>query len=248
MLAVTEPTGKPWTHESDLIHARAGHDTAAANDSIFVVGGFDADAVLGFLEECPRQGPSEWNDRPAMPTRRTNAAAAALNDLVYVAGGRDLADRPLRKVEVYDPKKRTWAEGTDLPDPRAQAGAAGLGGVLYMAGGFVEEHGKLPPSNSVLALIPGGIWTPRASMPTARARLRLVAAGEYLYAIGGQNTAGASVPAVERYSPAENTWTTQAPMHHDRGLPGSNGQDLWMKIFRRLASGGGHRVVRRACR
>jgi hypothetical protein len=108
-----------------------------------------------------------------------------------------------------------------LPQGLAQAAAASLGGVLYVAGGFVKDgDGNEAPSDSMLALGPDG-WTPLDKpMPTARVRLRLVAAGEYLYAIGGQNTDGLTVPTVERYHPLTSTWTESAPMQQDRGLPG----------------------------
>lgn len=228
---MSHPTADPWVHESDLNHARAGHDTAtvrtdadtvAANGAVLVVGGFDDNQpLLNSLEEHPLLNSPGWTDLPAMPTRRTNVAAAALGHLMYVVGGRRQGDRPLTTVEVYDSKNRAWADGPKLPERRAQTAAASLRGVLFVAGGFVEEQPrKEAPSNSLLALSPGGRWTPRASMPTARVRLRLVAAGAYLYAIGGQNAAGATVPTVERYDPATNTWEARAPMNHDRGLPG----------------------------
>jgi len=57
-------------------------------------------------------------------------------------------------------------------------------------------------------------------MPTVRVLLRLVAAGEYLYVIGGQYTDGVTVSTVERYHPVTETWTELASMNHDRGLPG----------------------------
>jgi N-acetylneuraminic acid mutarotase len=217
---MTQPTADPWTSESKVHHARAGHDTATANGRIFVVGGFHAKNVLHFLEEHPLLDSSGWHDRVPMPTRRSNLAAATLDGLVYVVGGRNRTDQPLNTVEVYDSNHNTWADGPALPKPRAQAAAASLGGVLYVAGGFVQDGGVEAPSDSVLALGPGG-WTQlNEPMPTARVRLRLVAAGEHLYAIGGQNTDGSTMSTVERYHPPTETWTTPASMNHDRGLPG----------------------------
>jgi N-acetylneuraminic acid mutarotase len=217
---MTQPTADPWTSESPVHHARAGHDTATANGNIFVVGGFHAKNVLHFLEEHPMLDSSGWRDRMPMPTRRSNPAAAELGGLVYVTGGRNKADQPLNTVEVYDSNHNRWADGPALPKPRAQAAAASLDGVLYVAGGFVQDGAVEAPSDSVLALGPGG-WTPlNEPMPTARVRLRLVAAGEYLYAIGGQNTDGFNVSTVERYHPPTETWTELASMNHDRGVPG----------------------------
>ena len=219
---MTAPTASPWTPEPRLHHARAGHDTATTNGRIFVMGGFDAhNNNLDSLEARTLLGSPSWHNLVPMPTPRTNLAAAALDGLIYVAGGRDQDGELLNTVEVYDSHNNTWADGPALPERRAQAAAASLGGVLYVAGGFVQDGGVEAPSNSVLALGPAG-WTPlNEPMPTARVRLRLVAAGEHLYAIGGQNTDGFSVSTVERYHPVTETWTELASMNHDRGLPGA---------------------------
>ena len=50
-----------------------------------------------------------------------------------------------------------------------------------------------------------------APMPTVRERLRLVASGRYLYAIGGFDLAGESLTTVERYDPKSNSWATIPP-------------------------------------
>lgn len=47
-------------------------------------------------------------------------------------------------------------------------------------------------------------------MPTRREHLNAVAAGSYIYAIGGRN--GPSTAANERYDPANNVWASRAPM------------------------------------
>ena len=56
-------------------------------------------------------------------------------------------------------------------------------------------------------------------MPTTRERLRLVASGRYLYAIGGADLAGQSLTTVERYDPKSDSWATMNPMVESRVLP-----------------------------
>jgi N-acetylneuraminic acid mutarotase len=86
---------------------------------------------------------------------------------------------------------------------------------LLTVGGADEITG------SVLAYNPQkAVWAPVAPMPTARWRLRLVAAGGRLYAIGGQSPDGTTLSTVERYDPKANTWTAVASMTQDRGVPG----------------------------
>ncbi len=57
----------------------------------------------------------------------------------------------------------------------------------------------------------GDVWTTKASMPTPRARLGVVAVGNIIYAIGGRSAAGLS-PAVEAYDPTTDAWAAKAPM------------------------------------
>jgi N-acetylneuraminic acid mutarotase len=103
------------------------------------------------------------------------------------------------------------------------AGAAALGNLLYVAGGLVTAGPDGEEiTASVLAYSPAmQRWTPVAPMPTARWRLRLVAAGGQLYAIGGQSRTGTTLSTVERYDPNTDTWTTVAAMNQDRGVPGA---------------------------
>jgi DNA-binding CsgD family transcriptional regulator len=53
-------------------------------------------------------------------------------------------------------------------------------------------------------------WEAAASMPTARARLAVVAHGNRLFAIGGDTQNGVT-GVVERYDPAQNAWSSAAP-------------------------------------
>jgi Kelch motif len=65
----------------------------------------------------------------------------------------------------------------------------------------------------------GHTWRSVAPMPTTRERLRLVASGRYLYAIGGAAPTGESLTTVERYAPKSDSWTTMNPMVESRVLP-----------------------------
>jgi hypothetical protein len=83
----------------------------------------------------------------------------------------------------------------------------------------VRSEGKVHVTDSVIVYDPKkNIWKSLAPMPTARERLSLVAAGGYLYAIGGDNQIGASLTTVERYDPRTNKWRTMNPMVQSRTL------------------------------
>jgi N-acetylneuraminic acid mutarotase len=77
-----------------------------------------------------------------------------------------------------------------------------------------------------------------------RERLRLVTAGEHLYAIGGfspptmPDSFVPPVSTVERYSPRSNTWQTVASMNRARSLPGVVALRRGSKQFIVVVAGG----------
>jgi hypothetical protein len=166
-----------------------------------------------------------WKDLlPSMPTGRGHLAVGELDGLVYALGGLGDGDVPLDVVERYDPAGRSWGTSTALPEARIAPGVAGFGGLLYVAGGEIPRGSGVPAeiTNSVIAYDPRSKkWATVAQMLTRRTRLRLVATGNHLYAIGGFTQALKGLKSVERYDPGSNTWTEVASMNEARGLPGA---------------------------
>jgi kelch-like protein 10 len=126
-------------------------------------------------------------------------------------------------VERYDPEAESWEASPSLPVPRAAPGVVGFGGRLYVAGGEVSSGtDDWDVTDSMIIYDPERrTWQPVVPMPTARTRLRLVAAGDYLYAIGGFSNRPRALPVVERYDPKRDTWEQVALMNQPRGLPGA---------------------------
>jgi hypothetical protein len=156
-----------------------------------------------------------------MVTERANHSTAEVGGFVYAAGGFSDVDIE-QSVERYDPRSHRWVATKALPETRAAAGGAGLGGQFYMAGGFIPNDAQtgLVVTNSVIAYDPArNSWRRVAPMPTARVRLDLIAAGGFLYAIGGANQRGESLNLVDRYNPRSNSWTSLAPMRDSRVIP-----------------------------
>jgi N-acetylneuraminic acid mutarotase len=219
--ATIRPTG--WIQQPSIQVPRVGLDVATVNGQILAVGGFDPAKphVFASVEAHQVTGNLPWRTITPMPTARANAAAAELGGAVYVAGG-FTDEETVDVVERYDPATGSWSRSPALPDPRGAAGAASLGGLLYVAGGLIPVSPTEDQiTASVVAFNPATQqWTKVAPMPTARWRLRLVAANGDLYAIGGQSPEGNTLSTVERYDPRSNTWTSVAPMNQDRGVPG----------------------------
>jgi N-acetylneuraminic acid mutarotase len=210
-----------------LRHARAGLGVVTVDRNILAIGGFEIDesdvaTVFDVVESRKVSGIGVWREVAPMPTSRDNFAAAVLRGQVYVAGGIGAVDT-LAVVEVYNPKTGKWTTRKPLPRPRGASGAAVLGGLLYVAGGaFPVGVDDEEITNSMVVYDPGkNTWRTVAPMPTARIQLRLVAAGRYLYAIGGRGGPGngMSMTTVERYDPRSDSWRIMAPMRERRAAP-----------------------------
>lgn len=105
----------------------------------------------------------------------------------------------------------TWMALSPLSSPRGFAGCASLGGKVYVAGGYVFNligSNSVPsPLATMLAYDPAkDLWTPKASLKTARSQFALVACNDRLYAIGGISPT-ADINTIEEYDTAADSWT-----------------------------------------
>ncbi len=84
-------------------------------------------------------------------------------------------------------------------------------------------------TEGVLDGLPGAVssrWASKAQMPTARARLAVVACDGKIYAIGGDTPEGVS-GAVEVYDPLTDTWTRRASKPRPVGSTGQSNLCTW---------------------
>lgn len=211
-----------WQARPPLQVGRAGHDVATVGGRIVVAGGFGPDLVqpqvFRSAEVRGAGGAGVWHTLPPMKRRRSNLAVAGTETGVYAIGGVTLAMRIRASVERFE--DGAWHDAPRLPVRRTRAGAAALGGLIYVVGGIVPPAGAATKTAVVLDPDMGG-WRKIAPIRRPRHSLRLVAAGQHLYAIGGLTTNDEPVPDVERYDPESDEWTTVTPMERPRALPGA---------------------------
>jgi N-acetylneuraminic acid mutarotase len=193
-------------------------------------------------EEAAAASSSQWTARPSLRHARGGLGVATVDRQILAIGGFD-GDNPAHILDVVEGRQVAgsgrWRDLAPMSTPRTNLataevaglvyaiGAAGLDGLLYVAGGFIALGGNnFEITNSVVVYDPTqDTWRSVAPMPTARERLRLVASGGYLYAIGGlappsaAGGFGPSLTTVERYDPKSNSWATMNPMVESRGLP-----------------------------
>src|SRR6185503_14888443 len=83
----------------------------------------------------------------------------------------------------------TWTNKASMPTPRSHFGVAEVNGVLYAVGGMKDRPCCPYPFIATVEAYDRmtDTWTPKASMPTARADLGVGVVNGVLYAVGGNN-------------------------------------------------------------
>jgi len=145
---------------------------------------------------------------PALPAPVEETAAAAAGGKLYVMGGFNAAGASLSSVYIFD--GTSWTSGPRLPVAVDHPSAATLNGFVYIAGG--HSNGR---DSARFFRLDDDHWTELASMHFARGGHALVAAGEKLYAIGG-NTSRADAGTTESFDPRTGAWSAISPMPDPR--------------------------------
>lgn len=211
-----DPVINTWTTKAPALTSRALAGGGVINGKLYVVGGcISSDCRIGVTSALEAYDPvaNTWTSLVPIPTKRYGAATGVINGRLYVAGGG--MDCPpcgaLTVVESYDPVGNTWRTEPSLPAGVANTTGAVINNVLYVVGGYnwSVSGGVL---NSLYVFDPAagasGIWTAKATMPTARHLPGVEAVNGILYAFGG-GTSTAVTAAVEAYDPVANLWTTK---------------------------------------
>lgn len=168
--------------------------------------------------------PYPWTSMPADLVVRRDAAAVALDEQVYVIGGsrQDLGMFPGPTTPIvarFDPATATWAEMAPLAVSRSAFAAAVVDGRILAIGGLSRP----PLSGSFLVATveqydpATNVWSPRASLPTARHRIAAATLGGRVYVVGGlTGSEFEPLATVESYDPVADTWRAEPSLLHSR--------------------------------
>ncbi len=156
---------------------------------------------------------SSWNPLTPMPTARSGLGVAVVNGKIYAIGGLS-GDVPVRNNEQYDPASNSWTVEMPMPTARSGFAIAVLNGKIYVIGGtvgngFVGNNEVYDPSTNT--------WETKASMPTPRSDLSASVVNDKIYLIGGKKYSNTNPYFTETnmnevYDPANDSWTTNAPI------------------------------------
>ena len=215
-----------WTNSSPIPTPRTEVSATAVGDSVYVIGGFNAQGQPTNIVEVYNTKNNTWSSAAPLPhTLHHTAAATSSDGKIYVVGGYlDSQWTPSNRLFIYDPSKNQWSEGKQMPTARGALTANFIDGILYAIGGqsFLSSSSSSPPG--ILATNEAydpssNTWITKAPMLTARHHAASAVVDGKLYVIGGR-VAGISptvnVDVNEVYNPEKNAWTSLEPMPSKR--------------------------------
>ena len=163
-----------------------------------------------------------WLPMASMPTARSGVSVAGVNGMIYAIGGSNSNSSIVGTNEMYNPNTNTWTIKASMPTPRSCFGIAVYQGKIYCVGGDIgaAKNGILGATavtgaNEVYNPATNTCQT-KTSMPTPRMCLNANVANNEIYLIGGGISPSmyvfGSLANNEVYDPANDSWSTKAPI------------------------------------
>lgn len=227
-----EPALAKWSAATSLPTARDYNHAHAAfvGDTLYVIGGYDVaksietDVVYRATSNAGELG--AWTTTTSLPAPRALGDVVTIGSRIYVVGGANFSGA---QMTVYTGEPDTtgnipsWSATTALPVPRKAHAAAAANSYLYSVGGADASNAR--QVSVFYAPVQGdgslGSWQVTTALPSPRANLGAVAAGGFLYAIGGDEDdstihATVYVAALDPINGAVGAWTTTTALPSER--------------------------------
>src|SRR5918996_3910135 len=126
---------REWRQLAPVPTPRTEVAAAAAENQIYVVGGFANPDVTVPLVEVYDIATDSWTEGPPLPVGVNHAMATSLKGEVYVLGGYLGPGLSNATDRVFVLRDGAWEELPAMPEPRAAGGAAAVRGRILVAGG-----------------------------------------------------------------------------------------------------------------
>ena len=136
-----------WTIGSPIRTPRTEVSATAIEDSVYVIGGFNAQGQPTNIVEIYNTKNNTWKMAAPLPHPLHHSAATSFDGKVYVVGGfLDSQWTPSNRLFVYGPLKNQWHEGKQMPTARGALTANFVNGILYAVGGqsFISSSSSFP--------------------------------------------------------------------------------------------------------
>jgi N-acetylneuraminic acid mutarotase len=158
---------------------------------------------------------SNWTPLPTLYGVRIAGGAAGNGDPILVFGGTD-GTTSQSTAAYYSPSADAVSEAGSMSVARSYLGyASDHDGKAYAFGGL-DDAGNVLSSAEVFSMeSSNSSWSSIASLPSGRYNFPAASDGKgYIYVFGGgtNQTSGAEIASVLRYSVSGNSWTSVAPL------------------------------------
>ena len=208
---VYDPATDTWETKTSMPTNRSALCASLVDGKIILTGGIVYGPPPSFssnseVTEVYDPKTDSWTTKASIPTPVCSYTSAVVDNKIYVIGGSKQDTTYSNLNQVYDAETDTWTEAAPIPTGVRFAAVGVTTGALaperiYVIGGSTAQF----PDGSNLTQIydpEKDAWTYGTSMPTPRSGLRVAVTNDVLYAIGGFNTNGDNILAVnEQYIP-----------------------------------------------
>ncbi|XP_065290002.1 beta-scruin-like isoform X2 [Dermacentor albipictus] len=218
-----------WELCDFMPQARSYHTIAHVGNCIYVIGGFNLDAL-----EYEGPAPSAycfcldiekmmWKSCPSMSHARACHVCVAVGERIYVAGGKDNAGRITNTTEFFDVDAGRWVSVSNLPQPLMASAAVHFNSRIWVLGGITySTAGRCKVTSTIFELdLQNGRWFRSVSLWTPLAySLALTttdSSGQRLWLWGGMDENGRSAGELRLWKPDRRVWKAtcrlQRPLH-----------------------------------
>jgi N-acetylneuraminic acid mutarotase len=230
-VSIFDTATETWSEGPALPHPMHHMNTAVVGGTIYVLGQLQGQNFVSAGEVFAWSPATDaaWSAKASMPagSQRGAAVAGAIGDVIYVVGGIQTGLVDVDTLVSYSTTSDTWDTNLPpVPQPFDHGCGGVVGGKLYVIGGRYMGNTPL-----VFEYTPGGAWTQKASMLTARSGIACGIHGDQIVAAGGElNPANeASVFGdVEAYTVSTDTWIALPPLPTPRH---GTGGAVWDGVF-----------------
>ena len=192
-----------WTNATSLPEAVLNHAGVAANDFMYVLGGYHATLAAGdvtsdivYYNKVNTNGSlNSWRTANPLPNNLSYLSASVWNNTIYVIGGLDM-NSDLQKA-VYsaqiqsDGSLSSWVTQPPLPVP-IYIHASVANGYFYVLGGLIVDGSQISTNIYYTKINADGTlagWIQTTRTPQPLSFFGAIAAGGRVYAIAGSNGA-----------------------------------------------------------
>jgi DNA-binding CsgD family transcriptional regulator/N-acetylneuraminic acid mutarotase len=194
VLEVFDPRQNTWERKAALPRPACAYALATYEGQLYLFGGKRGSE---YLDEIYLYDPQEdrWQERRPLRGARAYAGAAVVGGKILLIGGYD-GKQALALNEAYFPNRETageeaWEDYAPLPEGRYAMGIAELAGLVYLVGGTGDEGAAEPAGLQYLPQTDQWFAFESAPEPPG-ASPAVLAAGNFLHTLGGENQAGLS--------------------------------------------------------